>query len=309
MTRQAAVVTGGAGFIGTNLAPALRDRGWTTIAFDNGSTGNLDDAAKVFDDVIEGDILEPSQLKAVLDGASVVVHLAAQSGVPSSVADPLRDHELNSRGTLQTLLAARDAGITSFVFASSNAPLGAAPVPSHEGVVPRPLSPYGASKLAGEAYCSAFAGSYGLRTVALRFANVYGPLSYHKGSVIATFMKAVMDGEPLMIDGDGLQTRDFVYVGDLCEGVAAAAESDLKGDVLHLGSGTETSVIDVAETIASMFADRELQIEHGPSRAGDVRHSRSDITRARQLLGYAPSVDLADGLARTREWFLTQKPS
>ncbi len=307
MTKRLAVVTGGAGFIGTNLATELRNRGWSTIAFDNGSTGNLEDAAKVFDEVIEGDILDAERVASVVRRARVIVHLAAQSGVPVSVADPWRDHEINVRGTLQMLLAARDAGIAGFVFASSNAPLGAAPVPSHEGVVPRPLSPYGASKLAGEAYCSAFAASYGLRTVALRFANVYGPLSYHKGSVIASFMRAATEGAPLLIDGDGRQTRDFVYVGDVCSGIAAAAESDLLGELLHLGSGTETSITDVAATLVSMFVDRDLEIEHGPPRVGDVRSSRSDITRAHRMLGYTPSVDLTDGLALTRDWFLAQQ--
>ena len=211
--RGRVLVTGGAGFIGVNLAPVLAELGLTTRCFDDFSTGRRADAERAsYDEIVEGDILDLAALAEAARDCTHVVHLAAQAGVPASVADPVRDCELNVRGTLHALLAARDAGVQGFVMASSSAPLGEITPPAHEGLVPRPTSPYGASKLAGEAYCSAFAGSYGLPTVALRFSNVYGPYSYHKGSVVAAFCKAALAGDPLVVYGDGSQTRDFVYV-------------------------------------------------------------------------------------------------
>jgi UDP-glucose 4-epimerase len=221
--------------------------------------------------------------------------------VPTSVADPLADCELNVRGTVHALLAARDAGVSGFVFASSSAPLGEITPPAHEGLVPRPTSPYGASKLAGEAYCAAFAGSYGLPTVALRFSNVYGPYSYHKGSVVAAFCKRALAGEPLVVYGDGSQTRDFVFVEDLCRGIAAAVTSGGKGLVAHLGSGSETTVLEVARAVSDRLGP--VSLEYLPERPGDVTRSFSDISLARETFGYAPRVGLADGLDRTAAWF------
>jgi len=202
------LVTGGAGFIGTNLVHSLVAKGVAARCFDNFSTGLRTDAEHAgYDDVIEGDILDADALARAVRGCEYVVHLAAQAGVPASVANPLHDAEMNVIGTLNALIAARDADVHGFVLASSNAPLGEIRPPAHEGIVARPISPYGASKLAGEAYCSAFAGSYGLPTVALRFANVYGPYSYHKGSVIAAWCRQLFAGEPLVVYGDGNQTR------------------------------------------------------------------------------------------------------
>jgi UDP-glucose 4-epimerase len=221
--------------------------------------------------------------------------------VPASIDDPVTDAEVNVRGTLHALLAARDADVSGFVFASSNAPLGEITPPAHEEMVPRPTSPYGASKLAGEAYCSAFASSYGLPTVALRFSNVYGPYSYHKGSVVASFCKRALAGEPLIVYGDGAQTRDFVFVDDLCRGIAAAVGSGAKGVVAHLGSGAETTVLEVAREVSDRFGG--AAIEHRPARAGDVPRSAADISAARNRLGFAPEIALGEGLDRTVAWF------
>ncbi len=211
------LVTGGCGFIGVNLARNLLAAGYEPVAYDNLSTGRLGDGqAAGYTDVIEADILDADALAAAARGVYGVVHLAARTGVIDSVNDPRGDLETNVVGTLNALIAARDGRASGFVLASSGAPLGSVEPPGHEKLAPRPLSPYGTSKLAGEGLCSAFAGSYGLAANALRFTNVYGPFSYHKGSVVAAFMKRIMDGDPLVIYGDGNQTRDFLYVDDLC---------------------------------------------------------------------------------------------
>jgi UDP-glucose 4-epimerase len=300
------LVTGGAGFIGVNLAPVLAKLGFAIRCYDDFSTGRRDDAKRAgYDEIVEADILDPDTLSDAAADCTHVVHLAAQCGVPASIADPVRDAEVNTRGTLNALLAARDAGAQGFVFASSNAPLGKITPPAHEEMVARPTSPYGASKLAGEAYCSAFASSYGLPTVALRFANVFGPYSYHKGSVVAAFCKRALAGETLIVYGDGTQTRDFVFVGDLCQGIAAAVTSrvgaDAGGIVAHLGSGVETRVMDVAVKVAERFGG--AAIEHRPARVGDVPRSGADISTAREQFGFAPAVTLDEGLDHTVAWF------
>ena len=303
MSDDRVLVSGGAGFIGVNLARVLTVAGYRLRCYDNFSTGRRDDAESAgYDDIREGDILDVDGFTAAAQGCRYVVHLAAQAGVPTSVADPVRDCELNVRGTLNALLAARDAGVEGFVFASSNAPLGDITPPAHEGIVPRPKSPYGASKLAGEAYCSAFAGSYDLATVALRFTNVYGPYSYQKGSVVAAFCKRARAGEPIVIYGDGRQTRDFIYVDDICHGLAGAMTSGVKGAVAHLGSGTETTVLEVASAIADRF-DGDIAVEHRPERGGDVLRSSADISGARKLFGFEPAMELNEGLDRTVAWF------
>jgi UDP-glucose 4-epimerase len=302
VTHRRVLVTGGAGFVGVNLASVLARLGYSTRCYDNFSTGRRDDAERAgYDEIVEGDVLDAGSLVEAARDCTHVVHLAAQCGVPASVEDPVTDCDVNVRGTLNALLAARDADVAGFVFASSNAPLGEITPPAHEGMVPRPTSPYGASKLAGEAYCSAFAGSYGLPTVALRFSNVYGPYSYHKGSVIAAFCKRALAGEALIVYGDGTQTRDFVFVEDLCRGIAAAVADGGKGVVAHLGSGAETAVLDVAGRVADRFGG--VAVEHRPERVGDVARSSADISAARKRFGFAPQVQLDEGLDRTVKWF------
>lgn len=299
------VVTGGCGFIGVNVGRHLGATGYRTVAFDNFSSGKAEDArAAGYDDVVEGDIRDAAALSAAIDGAVGVVHLAAHTGVVDSVTDPAYDADINITGTMNALIAARDGGASAFVFASSGAPLGSVNPPGHEGLAARPLSPYGASKLAGEGYCSAFAGSYGLATTSLRFTNVYGPYSYHKGSVVAHFMKRIMEGEPLIVYGDGGQTRDFLYVDDLCSAVLAVLDRKPMGELFQLGTGTETSVNELVAELQMLFPDREIEIRHEPARAGEIARAFSDIDKARQGLGYDPVVGLADGLARTRDWFV-----
>lgn len=298
------LVTGGAGFIGVNLSPVLTEHGLTTRCYDNFTTGHRSDAESAgYDEIVEGDILDADGLSAAAQGCDYVIHLAAQAGVPQSIADPYRDSALNVGGTLNALVAARDAGVSGFVLASSNAPLGEIQPPANEQMVPRPKSPYGASKLAAEAYCSAFHGSWGVPTIALRFANVYGPYSYHKGSVVASFCKRAIAGEDVIVYGDGSQTRDFVYVKDLCAGIAAAVTSGHGGIVAHLGTGIETPVIDVANAVLTAVNDPALTIEHRPIREGDVARNCADITLARTTFGYNPTTTLETGLASTVAWF------
>ena len=298
------LVTGGCGFIGTNLGRALSERGCRLVAFDNLSSGSQADAARSgYADVVVGDIRDAEAIAKAAQDADYVVHLAAQTGVIPSIQDPRSDVETNVGGTLNTLLAARDAGVDGFVFASSNAPLGSVQPPSREDLPARPLSPYGASKLAGEGLVSAFAGSYGLRTATLRFSNVYGPFSYHKGSVVALYFKCLAEQTPLVVYGDGTQTRDFVYVEDLCLGIAAALEGDVAGETFHLGTGTETTINDLVALLQKLYDDRDIVVEYRPARDGEIHRNFSDITKARTVLGYDPHTALVDGLAATRAWF------
>lgn len=304
---QTVLVTGGAGFIGVSLARALRRAGCRTIAYDNFVTGHRADAESAgYDDVIEGDIRDADRLADAARGVDAVVHLAARTGVVDSVEDPRGDAETNVLGTLNALLAARDGGAGAFVFASSGAPLGSVDPPGHEGLAPRPLSPYGASKLAGEGLCSAFAGSYGLSATALRFTNVYGPYSYHKGSVVALWLKRILDGDPLVVYGDGEQTRDFLAVDDLCAAVVAAIVRRPTAGLYQLGTGTETSVNALVELLVKIFPDRSVSVVREPERPGEIRRAFSDISRARADLGYDPSTRLADGLRVTADWFRTE---
>jgi UDP-glucose 4-epimerase len=297
------LVTGGAGFVGVNLGRLLVEQGFDTRCLDDFSTGSRDDAiASGYAEIVEADVRDAEALTRAARGCRYVVHLAAQSGVPASLTDPLRDHDVNVRGTLHALLAARDVDAEGFVLASSSAPLGDVDPPAHEGVVPRPKSPYGASKLAGEGYCAAFAGSFGLPTVALRFTNVYGPYSYHKGSVVASFCKAAQGGRPMTIYGEGRQTRDFVYVDDLCRGITQAMTSGAAGVVAHLGSGVETEVLTVARELAARF-DHQQAPEHQPPRSGDIERTFADIGYARETFGFDPRTPLTEGLDRTVRWF------
>ena len=304
---QTVLVTGGAGFIGVNLARALHHAGGRTVAYDNFVTGHRADAeAAGYDDIVEGDIRDADRLADAARGVDAIVHLAARTGVVDSVEDPRGDAETNVLGTLNALLAARDGAAGAFVFASSGAPLGSVEPPGHEGLAPRPLSPYGASKLAGEGLCSAFAGSYGLSATALRFTNVYGPYSYHKGSVVALWLKRVLDGDPLVVYGDGEQTRDFLAVGDLCAAVIAAIVGRPTGGLYQLGTGIETSVNALVELLVEIFPDRAVKVVKEPERSGEIRRAYSDISRARADLGYDPSTRLADGLRVTADWFRTE---
>jgi UDP-glucose 4-epimerase len=305
-------VTGGAGFIGANLVRMLLGHGYQVTVLDNLSTGRREYLDGLPIEFIKGDILDAGLVKRVVPGHDGVVHLAAQCGVPGSLADPRHDCEVNVIGTLNLLEACRNVkrstlNVQRFIFASSNAPLGRQPPPATEDKAPLPISPYGASKLAGEAYCLAYHGSWGLGTVVLRFGNVYGPFSAHKNSVVAKFFKDILTKGQITIDGDGKQTRDFIYVGDLCRAILLALESDASGEVFQVATGTETSIIELAEMVRQVV-ERDVEAEHGPSRRGDIRRNYSAIAKAREMLGWEPRMDLVQGLRKTWGWFQQMIP-
>lgn len=312
------LVTGGAGFIGASLVRLLLERGFVITVLDNLSVGRPDYLNGLPMHFLAGDVLDSEAVSHAVAGNEAVVHLAAQTGVPGSLADPRRDCEVNVLGTLALLEAcraekekaerasnsasSREQRGPRFIFASSNAPLGRQTPPATEDKAPLPVSPYGASKLAGEAYCLAYQGSWGLETIALRFGNVYGPFCGHKNSVVAQFFKDILAQGRITLDGDGEQTRDFIYVGDLCRAILLALDSRISGEVFQIATGVETSIRELAVT-AQQVTTRKLELFHGPARQGDVRRNYSSIAKARAALGWEPETSLADGLRATWNWF------
>ena len=297
------LVTGGCGFIGANLVPMLLARGTEVRVLDNLAAGGPERLPGDVE-VLEGDVRDADAVGRAATGVDAVIHLAAAGNVADSVADPLANFEVNARGTLNVLRAAEQAGVERFVFASTGGALiGDADPPVDESSVPRPISPYGASKLAGEGYCHAFRGSYGLGTVALRFANVYGPRSEHKKGAVTVFIKRALHGQPLTIYGDGAATRDFIYVDDLCAGIATAAlDARDVGGVVHLASERETSIAELAQVVLDA-AGAVLPIEHLPPRRGEVERNFAIARHAAEVLGFRAAVDLEEGIARTVDWF------
>jgi UDP-glucose 4-epimerase len=297
------LVTGGAGFIGSALVASLLERGDDVRVFDDLSTGSRDhlDAAGV--EVMVGDVRDVDALAAASAGRDTVFHLAAGAGVVDSIENPLGNFDVNARGTLVALWAAKQAGAARFVFSSSNAPLGANAYPASEEKPVAPLSPYGAGKATGEAYCSAFHGAYGMQAVAVRFSNAYGPRSAHKTNVIPLFIRRVLAGEPVTVYGEGTQTRDFVFVTDLVNGLVLAAGTEgTGGEIFQLASGVETSLNELVALVGEV-SGRTVDVRHEPPRAGEIERNYSLVGKARARLGYAPQVALRDGLRQTWEWF------
>lgn len=323
------LITGGCGFIGTSLIAALAGAGEMRVrVVDDCSVGTPDDLARVAAfretapcdmadviapgvELVRGDIRDADLALAAARGAEVVVHLAANTGVAPSVENPRLDCETNVLGTLNYLEAARAGGARRFVFASSGAPVGECTPPIHEELPAHPVSPYGASKLAGEGYCSAYFRTFGVPTVALRFGNVYGPLSGHKNSVVARFIRRALDGKPLEIYGDGSQTRDFLYIGDLVRAVLAAASAQgAGGEVFQIATNRETSVAELLEELTAVLAQRgltDIEVMHDAPRLGDVMRNFSDTQKARRILGWEPETPLREGLTQTVDWFLAQE--
>jgi UDP-glucose 4-epimerase len=254
-------------------------------------------------EVVAGDVRDPDAVARAMAGADAVVHLAAAGSVVESIADPYANFEVNALGTLRVLQAAAHQEVERFVFASTGGALiGDAPPPVDESSVPRPISPYGASKLAGEGYCQAFRGSYGLNTVALRFANVYGPHSDRKKGALTAFIKHALRGEPIDIYGDGGATRDFLYVTDLCRGIATAhARRDVSG-VVHLASERETTIADLARLVREATG-ADVPVEHHDRRRGEVERNFAMAKLAGELLDWRAEVALEDGIAETVAWF------
>jgi UDP-glucose 4-epimerase len=344
------LLTGGCGFIGRNLIKNLLAEGGHQIRIiDNLTVGSREDLAQVCDfteltpqdlltapssvaphsslltphfcnsslltphsqtQLVEGDILDEQLALAVTQGVDVIVHLAANTGVAPSVENPRLDCVTNVIGTLNYLEAARYNKVGRFIFASSGAPAGECVPPIHEELPPHPVSPYGASKLAGEGYCSAYSRTFGIDTVALRFSNVYGPLSTKKNSVVAKFIKLAMEDKPLEIFGDGSQTRDFIYIDDLIRAVRLAASvENIGGETFQIATARETTVGEMTELLIDIFQqvapEKKIEIRYAEPQLGDVSRNFSDTTKARNILGWQAEMDLAQGIRKTLDWFKT----
>ncbi len=300
------LVTGGAGFIGSHLVEGLLARGHSARVLDDLSSGKLSNLEHLSGvECVSGSVIDPDVVDKVVDGCEYVFHLAAIPSVVKSVEDPLRTHEVGVTGTLHVLEAAKRHGVRRVVFAGSSSAYGDQPGDvRHENDLLSPLSPYAAAKLAGEHYCSAYTAVFGLETVRLRFFNVFGPRqdpSSPYSGVIAIFSEAMKAGRTPKIFGDGLQTRDFVHVSNVIDAIwLAATVEGVGGNVYNVGMGERVTILDLARTLNELLGT-SIEPKHEPPRAGDVRYSQADISRARQDLGFEPEVSFREGLKETLE--------
>jgi UDP-glucose 4-epimerase len=312
------LVTGGCGFIGRRLIHRLlADPQHDIRILDNYAVGTPGDVEALVGneitrlDFIEGDIRDDGVTSQAAEGRDVIVHLAGNTGVVPSIADPRTDCITNVIGTLNMLEACRERGVRRLVFASSAATVGDGEPPLHEEMPTRPFSPYGAGKLAGEAYCFAYRHGYGIETVALRFGNCYGPNSGHKDNVIAKFIREALAGETWRIYGDGAQTRDFIYVDDIVEAVGRAATvQGIGGELFQIATSRETTITELAQSLKQILRGHSIPVAepvHVSPLAGEVRRNYSDTRKARERLGWTARTPLAEGLARTVDWFLAQR--
>jgi nucleoside-diphosphate-sugar epimerase len=302
------LVTGGAGFIGSNLVETLLKQGKRVRVLDNFSTGKRENIAPFLDrvELIEGDLRRADDVARAVEGVRYVLHQGAIPSVPRSVDDPVTTNEANVTGTLNLLVAARDAGVARLVFASSSSVYGDTPeLPKHEAMPLNPLSPYAASKLIGETYCRLFHQLYGFETVVLRYFNVFGPRqdpTSTYAAVVPKFIDSLLRRQPPDIHGDGLQTRDFTFVDDTVRANLLACEArEAAGQVVNIACHQRISVLELFETIRDLVGAAGVEPNHTAPRPGDVRDSFADIARAKALLGYEPKWSLRDGLARTIE--------
>jgi UDP-glucose 4-epimerase len=299
------LVTGGAGFIGSNLVRGLLERGHAVRVLDNFSTGNRQNLSGLEEEVelVEGELRSYERVHAATRGVELVFHQGALPSVPRSVQDPLTTSAVNVEGTLNVLLAARDEGVRRVVFASSSSVYGSGgTLPRSEADAPDPVAPYGVAKLAAERYCVSFSRVYGsLETVCLRYFNVFGPRqnpTSQYAAVVPRFIAAIDAGEPVPIYGDGEQRRDFTYVANVVDANLLAADADgVNGLVFNVGTGTPASVNVLADTLGELLG-REVRKEYLPARPGEIRDSWAEIGAARRLLGWEPRVELAEGLRR-----------
>jgi UDP-glucose 4-epimerase len=307
------LVTGGAGFIGSHIAERLLSLGHEVTVLDDLSTGKLENIQALMGHArfhfSQGSILDLPLLMELIQNRRIerISHQAARPSVARSIEDPLATHEVNITGTLNVLKAAHEAGCQRVVAASSSSIYGNTPVlPKKEDMHYRPRSPYAASKVAGELYLQVFNAVYGLQTVGLRYFNVYGPQqdpNSHYAAVIPKFIRLALNGEPLPIEGDGAQTRDFTYVDDVVSAnLLSLTAPELHGECVNIGYGEQTSILSLAETVIRQIRSSS-KIEHRDPRPGDVRDSFADISLAKSLLGYKPEYRLADGLRRTIDWY------
>src|SRR4051812_35160275 len=301
--------TGGAGFIGSHIVEALTALGAKVIVFDNlvgGATSNIEPFKPQF---IEGSILDRAAIDRAAKDCQFVFHLAALGSVPQSVEHPVEYHEADATGCVTVLEAARKAGATRVVYSASSAAYGDAPeLPKRETMPTAPKSPYAAAKLAGEGYMRAYAGSYGLDTASLRYFNIFGPRQNANSAyaaVIAAFAKAILAGKPPTIFGDGTQSRDFTFVHNAVHANLLAARSDkpIKGQVINVACGIRIDLNTLAPSMCDLLGRSDLIPTYGPERAGDVKHSQADLSKAQAVLGYKPIVEFRDGLRETLVWY------
>lgn len=303
------LVTGGAGFIGSHIAEELVHRGHSVRIVDNFSTGKRENIAPFLGkiDLIEGDIKDFEVCQQAVKDMDFVLHQAALTSVPRSIEDPLLTNEVNITGALNLLLASRDAGVRRFVLASSAAVYGDNPgLPKKENMEGLPLSPYAASKRMGELYCQVFNRAFGLSTVSLRYFNIFGPRqdpSSQYASVIPNFIGKMLKEEKPVVFGDGEQSRDFLYVSNVVEAnILASQAGDVSGEVFNIGSGERTSVNSLVVKLNEVL-DKEIKPTYEEPRPGDIKHSYADISKARKMLKYEPSVSFSEGLGETVRWY------
>lgn len=322
------LITGGCGFIGTSLVNKLlsdKSEKHNIRILDNLSTGRRSDllAISSFNEIkdlnnlckspkglelVIGDVLDDNLAYLIAKNIDIIVHLAANTGVGPSVDDPRSDCHINVIGTFNYLDAARANKVPRFIFASSGAPAGEVKPPIHEEMAPHPVSPYGASKLAGEGYCSAFHKSFGIDTITLRFGNVYGPGSMHKNSVVAKFIRKAISGETIEIYGDGTQTRDFIYIDDLIDALISSANlNNIGGEIFQIASGMETSIEELTVNLIKVLKENNVKgtkVINREPRNGDVNRNYSDTSKAKKRLNWQPKVHQIEGLTKTVEYFL-----
>jgi nucleoside-diphosphate-sugar epimerase len=303
------LVTGGAGFIGSNLVEALVRRGDAVVVLDNFSTGKRANLEGVRDrvQVVEGSITDLPTVRRAAEGVDFVLHQAALASVQRSVDDPLTSNEVNVKGTLNVLVAARDAGVKRLVYAASSSAYGdTEELPKREDMPARPLSPYAVQKWVGEQYCKVFSSLFGLDTVALRYFNVFGPRqdpASDYAAVIPIFVTRLLADQSPTIYGDGGQSRDFTFIENVVDANLRACDGGPKGGaVVNIACGARYTLNDLFEVVRELVGSRRRP-QYGPARQGDVRHSMADIAQARALLGFEPRVDFRTGLERTVEWY------
>jgi len=302
-------VTGGAGFIGSNVAEALVRRGDHVRVLDNFCTGKRQNLAAAGDvELIEGDLRDPDAVARAVRGVEGVFHQAALRSVPRSVDDPTSTNDVNVGGTLTLLMGCRQAGVRRVVYASSSSAYGDDPtLPKVETLPANPISPYAVAKLAAEHYCRTFARLYGLETVSLRYFNVFGPRQdpdSKYSAVIPRFLEQGLKHEPLEVHGDGLQSRDFTYIDNVVLGNLLSMDAPgVSGEVFNLACGSQHTLLAIAEAIGK-FLGRPLERNHVASRAGDVRHTKADISKIERMMGYKPTVPFDEGMQRTCTYFV-----
>ncbi len=303
------LVTGGAGFIGSNTVDELVRRGHSVVVLDDLSSGKEDNLAEIRSKItfVKGSITDLEAVQKAIHQAEYVIHLAARTSVPRSVKDPLETNKINVEGTLNVLVAARDNKVKRVVFSASSSVYGETPtLPKSEAMQPQPISPYGVSKYAGELYAQTFGRCYGLETVCLRYFNIFGPRqdpdSPYSG-VLSRFAAAFLEEQPPVVYGDGEQTRDFTYVDNAVQANLLACEApSAPGAVFNVGTGARVSLNQTLEQF-QRISGKKLEVKYEPAREGDIRDSQADITKAREVLGYEPSVMFEEGLERTFEWY------